>query len=203
MIRSRLILYLTLGCILALGLILQAGCGDDDPVGPEPVDGVIMPLAVGNIWRYDVYHYPSGADPYVTYDSIVVVNDSVIGQELRFKVNENEWFVNRVDGLWYKPPRTSTMYLLFKYPAKLWDTWIAGISNELGMELFARDEQVTTDAGTFSCYRYLQDRLDTDTVGVRFYWVAPDIGIVQYIQWNKEGTEMEEVGVLADFHLEE
>lgn len=178
------------------------GCGKDEPTEPESPGGVIVPMAVGNRWDYQVSHYPAGGNPYQTDDSIVIVGQVNVGGEARYVANANEHFVNRGSGLWYKPSGTSTIYLLFAYPTDIGAVWPSGLQGEVAVTLLSKTSQVTVPHGSYSCYRYLAEYPVSSGQGLRYYYVVPNVGIVQYQIWDSAGINLEELGQLADVQLE-
>jgi hypothetical protein len=182
-------------------LLVVAGCGgDDDPAGPEPASGVIVPLAVGNKWIYDVYDFPPVGDPVQTLDSIVVVGDSTVGAETRYRLNlGTEQMVNRGNGLWYKPSGTDQLYLQFAYPADVGAGWAAGVGGEISMTLVSKSAAITVPEGTYVCWQYVAEIIPT---GITVYYVAPNVGIIRSDRWDITGTTLESSRLLVDLRLE-
>ncbi|MBD3257123.1 hypothetical protein GF377_01725 [candidate division GN15 bacterium] len=184
-------------------ILAVIGCDDDNGTDSESPGGSIMPLAVGNRWDFDKHTFPpGGGTPVVTDDSIVITGTQQVGGETRFVANVTEQFVNRGSGLWYQPTGASGPYLLLAYPADVGSTWWSGPSGQILMTLLRKDVSVTVVAGTYQCYKYLAEYPAGSGRGLRYYWAAPNVGIIRYEVRDSSGLNVEEMLELADVELQ-
>jgi len=143
--------------------------------------GEIMPMTVGNWWRYHVERWDTlGRETADYYDSIIIVRDTMIEMESWFVDQLGGTYSNRPDGLW-KYASDGKAYLLAKYPADVGDTYV-GCSPYYypvmpTVEVLALDWQVTVTPGVYSCYRYYMVYNAYEPT-VYYYYFSPDVGMI-------------------------
>lgn len=197
---SRRILSTALAIAFA---VILAGCGEDEATQPEPVaSGDIMPLEVGNRWDYEVYAFPGSGTPYKYLDSILIVGIDTTDDVISFVANGEDWFLNQNNGLWYLPDTAADWSLMFKYPAAVNDLWITGGYSEFVMWVASTNAKVETPFGDYICYKYVREsRYGGGHAG--YFYLVPDIGIVQYEYLDSSNIRIEERGQLTALHLVE
>lgn len=189
--------------LLTIIAALVVGCGDDKSTEPDSDGGVIMPLAVGYRWDYTVYTFPpGGGSPVETPDSIVITGTIEVSGELRYVANVDEQFVNRGNGLWYQPVGASLPHLLLAYPTDVGAVWPSGVTGQMLMTLVSKNVSIDAMGTTYKCYKYLGEFPSTSGQGLRYYYVAPNVGIVAYEVWDQSGSRVDQMMVLADLDLE-
>jgi len=188
--------------VLVMMVFLVVGCGTKDPISPNnQTISYIMPLKIGNAWSYDmeIYSGPS-LPPQVVYDYIMAVIDTVtINNEKWYRtvlaVPEVTWadtvyFTNRASGLFLRMTTAinDSVYLRFKYPARVGDTSSAAqefLIGEFGFrsnpaELMSTNASVTVPYGIQSChYQYINlDPGSQNPVYLDDYF-KPNLGMVK------------------------
>ncbi len=123
--------YLTSALLLLFLAIFCTG----GPAGTDEQQKEIMPLSVGNWWKYQIRLYSD--DKVVKYDTVV------ISVEEELYLDNQKWyelksiqnretnivnFCNKDDGLWSRKSvlkkETGKTFLAFRYPTKTGDCWI-------------------------------------------------------------------------------
>jgi len=160
-----------------------------------------MPLAVDNRWDYRVYVYPETGNPYSYLDSIVILGKDTTDDVISYVANGLDLFRNRSNGLWYLPVSGGDWSLLFKYPVEVNDGWVSGGSSETGVGLLTKNAVVQTPYGDYTCYKYVREFAYAGR-GDEYYYLVPEVGIVQYEYLDVDNTRIVELGQLADLHLE-
>ena len=120
----------------------------------EKPQDVIMPLEVGNYWKYILYDFDDNSES-VRVDSISA--DTLLnGEKWYFLYGTNAFFSNRNNGLWelvgFYPEE-----LLIKYPAKIGDNWNIsrpGLPVEINAHLVSVDTRVIINNEIYECYEY-------------------------------------------------
>jgi hypothetical protein len=161
-----------------------------------------MPLAVDNRWDYRVFVFPDTGWPYNYLDSILIVGVDTTDDVISFVANGEDRFVNRENGLWYLPASGGIWSLLFKYPANVNDFWVTGGANEFLMALLSKNATVETDAGEYTCYKYVRE-YRYGGGGAQYFYLVPDAGIVQYENLDATNSRLVEQGQLIDVYLAE
>jgi hypothetical protein len=121
--------------------------------------GVLMPLAVGNIWYYKV----TESDKEVYYDSIDVVGEQIINDEKWFEVyfpffsREQTILMTNTDvGLWVKSDELENeSFLLAQYPVK-GEVFISSLPflGNVQIEKVISEENINTELGEYQCIRF-------------------------------------------------
>ncbi len=184
--------------LFVIGLLTLSlmSCGNDKKQGdassiPEETAAdivvgdttVILPLAVGNRWTYDVSQFDTVAGEFIPFrvDTFEVTRDTVIEDEVWYIVEgmipEGGRTINREGGLWQYRPDTDT-FLFLKYPAEVGVEYVTkiGPSNVMN-RVVGNDVRLTVPAGTFTCYKYSQ-LIQHPGITVDFYF-QPGVGGVR------------------------
>ncbi len=190
------ILVLTLTAV-----VFCVGCGDDEPTAPAPaaVDDVIMPLAVGNKWVYDVKQYNIGGmleDEWT--DSLVIEDSGAVAGDMWYVDNGDSQYANRTDGLWFRAASGGVVSLLFKYPVSVNDVWQG---SGYAMKLESKTAATSVPLGSYTCYRYLREYPAGTGHGMEFYYLVPDTGIVRYEKRDSDNRFVEEISLLREVVL--
>lgn len=187
-----------LAVVVLAGVI---GCSKEETTEPEPVvTGEIMPLAVGNLWRYEVHIFPDTGSPYFLPDSIYINTIDTLDNVVCFEANGADHFLKQKNGLWYLPSSGTIWSLLLKYPAAVNDLWTSGSSGEYVVGLLSKSARVLTSVGEFTCYKYVREyRFGGE--GATYYYVVPDTGIVQYEQLDETNSRVARLGQLVELSL--
>ncbi len=189
--------YLKLLIFLLAGFLLN-NCEKNET---EKSQGVIMPLKIGNYWKYLVYDYEEEAES-TRVDSIST--DSIIDGEKWFLLNgTNAFFSNRNNGLWDLVGFYSEE-LLMKYPAKVGDNWDIsrpGLSVEINAQVVSVDTPVDINNEIFECYEY---EYYENGLLKRKHYASPSIGIVKtkiYKSTTDDTVELVRQATLIEYNL--
>lgn len=197
---------------------LFAHCGS--PVEPPSNHGELMPMEAGNYWIYQTWPFatPDTARAEITRKVSVTI-DGVTYEASAFLLPYNvkgtrppfEWlYWNGPDGLYWLGGIAATdtlLYksLLFKYPAKVGESWTAIRINydsvyekfyffdTLSVSLVSKNEAIETPGGGFNCYVYSYRRQLSDiAVPLNYYhYYVPGLGRVAYItRWDDEAADI-------------
>lgn len=162
---------------------IKSGIADEDGNAMESdyiwsfttCESVIMPLAVGNMWEYYVTIYDTNhylLDSY--YDTVLIIDDTLIESEGWFIDNKGELYANREDGLW-RFNRYGQPFLSIPYPP---DTTIIVTPVEV-------------PAGAFRCYKYRNFVINPDSYYYYYnyynYYYTPGVGLIQFIRDSRFG----------------
>ncbi|MDP4219676.1 MAG: hypothetical protein Q8916_05415 [Bacteroidota bacterium] len=139
--------------------------------------GVIMPLAVGNMWAYTDHFYGNGSVSTSTTDTLRLVSKISLGADTACLSPEETYFINRAEGLWSRLFFADTLKLIAKYPASQGeifghDSFVltsesspdpidSGVADII---VDSTNAAVTVPAGNYSCYKYKADYYDSKHV---------------------------------------
>jgi hypothetical protein len=157
---------------VVVAVVFLQHCGSDKPTESSSED-VIVPLAVGNYWIYQVTLYePEGVVKRVTFDTIQVVGDTILVDSVWYTIDDSSvpedilpCYTNREQGFYrvfLRPPRAinvnDTAGLAAKYPTHEGDTFTvrSGLFSWL-VTVESTDMEVTVPAGSFTTYCYYSD----------------------------------------------
>lgn len=141
--RHLLFLAISLACLVP-------HCKKDENPTNNVILGSIMPLKVGNTWTFRVSIYDTNGVPFSSSDEVLsITRDTTIGNEKWFRFGSS-WVTNRSDGLW-RLTNSGTAYLVFKYPAKVNDTYS---SDGEQVVVTSINQTVSVLHGQYSCYAY-------------------------------------------------
>ncbi len=176
--------------VLAAGLALAAGCGDDTVARP-PAPEVFVPLQPGTTWSYE-----AGGDTVRTQRDSVAAPRTVAGREYRPVVSSlgdttlvrmdstDEYRVlldTRVDGTAVEPVE-GTLFDFHVEPGAAWTYDPRETDKPTVVTLVDRDLTVTVPAGTFTgAWRFRVEHTGVPQPGgTTAYTVVPGVGIVRY-----------------------
>lgn len=167
--------------ILVLISLIASGCsilGTDD----NHAD-VLIPLEIGNSWRYQV-RYNSNEIKYYTVtiaDKVTIDSNSYFQLGIRYDsgyVEKNNFIRNTREGaifLYYIPDRDYKESNFFRYPVEGSATYHYTDVRGFTFEYKVKSVQEEVPAGQFSTYSY--SGYDADA-GIKIYF-APNVGIVR------------------------
>jgi len=158
------------------GLLLVAGCNDNQPTMPLPTDQI--PLAVGNMWQYT----ENAADTVVAIEDVgghryFSVKGDALGEVGVRMDDQGKFHVREVNG--------AQEGLLFDFNAGVGESW--EFKTDPGVDppsvtLVGKDDTVTVPAGTYSgCYTFFVNASRSVEDDVT-YTVAPGTGIVRVLR---------------------
>ena len=173
------------GFIVALLFIsFLVGCNDK---GTEPIkekSNTLLPLAVGNTWRYKLYNQSSDS----TGQVIWVVDKKI-------SIDENEYFLISSTGFgnstivakletgglffsYYDSTDGFTSPFFFKYPANDNETYQYQIPNtDSLLTITVKKQNIVIGNQTYSCYGYVNQNLNPY---FPFMYFAENIGLVRH-----------------------
>lgn len=191
-------------CLCVLALLAAAGCDDDSSTNDNPEIGIIMKLAVGNRWTYEITLLDSlGNILSVDTDYTHIYRDTTINNERWYVISDesplkvNSMLTHRDDGLWACGPPES---MLAKYPADIYDTWTDG-NGYHRFWLRAKGVTVTVPKGTFSTYKYVRKSSDGLGPDSCLFYYAPGYGQVKSRFWPDDDDRVEYRTELIDMVL--
>ena len=170
--------------------IIIINCSKDSPNEPEESADVIMPLSVGNYWKFTTKYGPSileweiqsniniyGKEAYVVK---MILTDSS-------EVTENNInLINLTDGLYYDD--NGEFKLWYKYPVEV------GNVNDIGdiyIKVISTNKKINVQGGNFSdCIEYGYYR-KTDNTLKDVYIFKPNLGpIILEDEWELESYNL-------------
>ncbi len=123
---------------------------------------VLLPLAIGNFWEYQVTAYDSVSVHGTSFDTILIVRDTVISGETWYADKGKNLYINRADGLWCKDWFSGSLYH-FAVPPPVSVPYV----------------QCTVPAGIFMCYHY-SSVSGFPCYGTEHRYYAINIGLTTY-----------------------
>ena len=156
-------------------IVISCSLPPDPGSIPSTVDkSIIMPLKVGNNWKYKVTIIDT-VKKETTIDTLTVAiqNEVIIKSEKWFVENIGGAYINRSNGLWYVANLNDTTFMA-KYPATVKDTFSAHSFYQSLFTVISVDSSIHTFAGTFSCYVYK----NSDSNGMSVDCYSPGIGLI-------------------------
>ncbi len=186
-----------LSSILIIGFLLNS-CEKNDIVTPHDE---IMPLAVGNYWKYIIYDLEEETES-VKVDSIST--DTIIdGERWYFLYGTNALLSNKNKGLCdmvgFYPEE-----LYMKYPAKVGDTWNIsriGFPIEIKAYVVSIDTPVEINNEIFKCYEY---EYYGNGILKRKHFASPSIGTVKteiFKSISDDTVKLIQQAVLIEYNL--
>ncbi len=167
---------------IAIALVSMAGiagCGESSPSGNDDPNNakVLLPLAVGNQWRYETTIYDSTGKSKKQTDTTTIRRDTTIQGEKWFFFNNDTDppTASRGDGVYYWDTKANAARIFLRYPGTV------GSSYERGSQRYTLSSINTTvnvPAGSFTCYQVvLTDQNSPGVTGT--ISIAPGIGTVK------------------------
>ena len=179
--------------IYTLLVLFLAGCGGEE--GEPDADtrqgiietrvgtGKIIPLAAGHKWIYEVRALDTTVNALRAFrvDTFHVVRDTIINNGQWFEIDglgrDRGFGTNLPDGFWYARPGENP-FLFAKYPAAVGDTFTSTIGEiEAKTTVAATDLKISTSAGDFYCYKYMQ-KIGPQEMTTNYYF-APGVGLIK------------------------
>jgi hypothetical protein len=203
--------------LVALALLLGAGCIEFDPNGEDDGEGngeVLMPLAIGNEWVYRTQSEVGGFPVGDTFeDSLLIETTYEYAGETWYGPlaeggEEGLYFINRSNGLFFLIVDDSTSAVApgFPYPAEVGDSWEANIAGDYEgtLEVIDTLASASTGAGDFTgCMQY---RMAADITyegdvyqGSVDFFVKPGVGLVRQVGTTPEVENVELVRQLLSY----
>lgn len=172
-------------------IVFLLGCSED-PTGPSGPIGVILPLTVGNTWKYEET-YMNPFDKTVEKDTFTLsIIDSTIRQDsvVLYYATDGSIVYNDAKGLWSadqfdnSPPSLIAKYP--GYPGEIFNRITVYVSrgDSATANLMIETTIAVTEvpAGSFACYKYTADYISKKTgktlQRVNAYY-APNIGTIK------------------------
>lgn len=157
--------------IFLIAIILMInGCKENTNQVVIAQTDVLMPLAIGNTWivKYTLLDSNNQIE-YDGYDTLTVLNDSIINGNTFFECTNGRFYRNSSWGLemYYDFYTTNTIPYL-KFPTAVNNSWVnfsqdypdstSGNSDSLRVKFttFNTDTLITVPKSSFNCYRYKQ-----------------------------------------------
>lgn len=174
--------------------LLFIACSKDSPTSPTP-NNVLMPLTIGNYWKYADIDSTRFTDK-VQYYTIRVNRDTIING-IKFFITKRDTgsfdyeylYLNKENGL-YTFNGSINPSLAYKYPVQVGESFNIGFdSNFTNIKVIAIDKYVKTSAGNFKCIQYqIKDTLSMtnergEIIGKYYYtqntYYSLGIGLIQ------------------------
>ncbi len=144
--------------------------------------GAIVPLKVGNEWGYRVKIFDeTGAVTDSSYDTVRVVREIVIENELWFVDNGGNIQTNRSDGRWI---HSDVSYLVEKFPCRINEMYRL-VDTLTIVRVKNIDERVTVPSGMYLTYVYQWMR---NGFPVGDFYYTPNLGMVKSEKYMQLGN---------------
>jgi hypothetical protein len=165
--------FITLSITTCFIITLTNSCCKENQF--EEVDKTfLVPLKVGNFWKYKATHYDSLQNLlYTDTLTIKVIGDTIIDNQIWYNLDyEGVSYRNNSEGLQIYYFNSAS--LLYRYPIMLGEVYDS--SSTSSVTVTSINESVLVPAGKFSCYNY--QRKFTD-LNINIY-LSPGIGFIKY-----------------------
>lgn len=187
-------------------VLLLSACSDTtnnpQPIEETPKQNYIVPLAVGNQWKYKKTSFYKGVTEEI-YDMTVHSEETINGikeygilQSSHDKVYMH-WY-NSTQGFWHYYIVFDDKFFMAKYPCRTNDEWVMDTfirTDEQGNSLGKGEERITVistntqrmvNGKNYTCYHYRRTMHDANTGKVIIptvydYYYAVNIGLVEEI----------------------
>jgi hypothetical protein len=190
--------------IYVLLVLFLAGCGgEENELNTDTPEGVIetrvgtgkiIPLAAGHKWIYEVRALDTTVNALRAFrvDTFHVVRDTTINNGRWFEIDgldrDRGLGTNLPDGFWYARAGENP-FLFAKYPAAIGDTFTSKIGRvEAKTTVVATDLKITTAAGDFFCYKYVQ-KIGPMEMTTHYYF-APGVGLIKMEIMDQSGKSV-------------
>lgn len=156
----------------------------NDTKDPNQGSAGLIPLKVGNNWKYNVYSNNLLAGEL----TLKVIYATTINNYQYFKFDDEtpfgEYVTNKQDGFYMSDTIDNFELLYFKYPTQVGDMF-----GMYQFKVISIDTSITTIAGTFSTI-YYQSKMQQGE-GQEYninVFIKPNLGIIKYGIETKQGT---------------
>ncbi|MBM2816357.1 MAG: hypothetical protein HW421_3119 [Ignavibacteria bacterium] len=172
----------------------------DDNLRITPLTGsVIMPLNIGNTWIYKVTEMDTVSGQTTNYfDTITITEVYTFSNEKWFGTNKNLLFANKPAGMMQREGKhfsyADSSFLYYKYPSKTGELYPLpsfienGDSFAISREVSSNNEIINTPAGSYDCYKFTDNLLDTKNLfrykPWRVLFLAPNIGLISTLNYK-------------------
>ena len=175
-------------CTVPLIVTIVVSCENVGiPIRPEETTQ-ILPLRVGNYWKYTYVVYDSaGVEKQRQVEQRSVIADTVVDGEVWYLTDFSSYLTNRPDGVWQRIPNwtfTGTFLgfldpqLFLPFPIPLGSS--VTVRSIETYTLLRREEEVVVPAGKFSCYHYRMTLPGSiGAIDEYHLFYAPGVGLVK------------------------
>jgi hypothetical protein len=160
-------------------IALTIGCSNDSNPTKSNSAVEIIPLELGNIWKYQYQTFDtSGAVLQNIVSQNTITGDTTIENNIWYYFSEDAlFFSNYEDGFHTYNQYDSQNELVYKYPCNIGDKYSQ-------WEITSIDTQITVPAGSFKCILY-HFRLNTNySYGNREVFIKPGLGRIKSIEYG-------------------
>ncbi len=210
-------------------LLIKLSCIEDslglDTFEKIPHDAVILPLEIGNYWKYSIISYDEGNNKIDNFDLTFTIIDKIeIDGEFWYLQDQGlpppmvtTYLRNKQDGLWQKSSFNAEAIRITKYPIILNEAFKVGSiykPNEnkyydIIRKSVSTNNIIFTKAGKFNTICYLDyisegERIIQDTLNIIYY--APNKGMVMRKRYrvikNSDKLFLAEKWELTDYKVQ-
>jgi hypothetical protein len=147
--------------------------------------GELMPLAVGNRWRFQIINFENPVVPDTTYDTIQIVDDTLIQSQQWFMDTDGLLLCNRIDGLWRIKPGGQP-HLFLRFPGITGQIYPADPAIGESITIQGTNVYVSTEFNIHpDCYHYIS--ISNDPTVRWDYFYDPRLGPAQFIRYEVIG----------------
>ncbi len=192
---------------LILFCFALASCQSSTEIVSTQSPGVIMPLAVGNIWAYQDLQSDGGISS-SSDDTLELLNKFVLGSDTVFVSQVETYYANRKDGLWAQYFGTNNQILIAKYPGNLGEifghdsiiftkqindtTLVAFDTAKADIIIDSVNALVNVVAGNYTCYKYKADYYNTQHILLfrQNAYYAVNVGLIKKESFSFDSTSL-------------
>jgi len=179
--------------IIALSIVGYISCSREKPAEPEKTKEYLMPLKVGNSWKYKALRIDpaTGDTTEVGELQITIIGTKTIGNSQYFEFDDGSVAQNRNDGLFIAGynPDLGGFYddLFFKYPVNSGQIYTyTTIDEGVQVRIKVTTQTITVPAGTFNCYAY--QFIDVPFESIIYF--SPGVGLIYVKNFDTEGEHL-------------
>lgn len=172
------------------------GCSDKATEPEPPTEGYIVPLHVGNQWKYEVTDYENNT---VDTIDIVIQSEQIVNGVKTYRISrsfrheDTTFLYNSSEYFWSHFFLLGSKFYMPKYPCKTGDMWVIdtiyrdGIAKEqIRLTVISTNAQRIINGKNYTCYHYKEawhEALNGKILSVfttDCYYV-PNIGLVEQV----------------------
>jgi len=167
---------------LIIGIVFITSCSDDSNPIENNSSKDIIPLAVGNNWKYNFALYDTAGNIYSNFNSTsTIIGDTTTESIKWFYFDKNAlYFTVLNDGYHtydrYKPDSLRNN-LVYKYPCLVGDKYSY-------WEVTKIDTQITVPAGSINSILYSYRLKTSDSFEYVDVFISPGVGIIKTIDYG-------------------